>query len=285
MENLQIHPSRFRQDFISQSASRLEGIESREGSESGREEPDEEDEHEPTEGSPLLAHAKSNGSATHADHNGFAHKNKPYDSCHDSHNHNQPKEKGSGGHSHGDLNMRGVFLHVMGDALGNIGVIGSALIIWLTDYRWRFLADPAISLVITLIILGSAIPLCIAASRILLQAVPAGISVDDIKEDIEKLPGILRCHQLHVWQLSDAKVVASVHVRVKFDFNNEGSAEYMLLAREINRCLHENGVHSSTIQPEFSNDGGSGSPTPNEGSKGGSRADSMHGDPEACLLS
>ena len=199
--------------------------------------------------------------------------------------------------------MRGVFLHVMGDALGNIGVIASALFIWLTNYSWRYYTDPAISLIITVIILGSALPLCRAASRILLQAVPAGISVDDIKEDIEELPGIISCHHLHVWQLSDTKLVASLHVQVEFDFKGEGSARYMALARAVRHCLHEYGIHSSTIQPEFCLDSEhrhtSGSPSDDEdtgdhqqangqrskiASKNGSRAASMRSLPDTCLL-
>ena len=147
--------------------------------------------------------------------------------------------------------MRGVFLHVMGDALGNIGVIASALFIWLTDFSWRFYADPLISLIITVIILCSAIPLCKAASRILLQAVPAGLSINDIEEDIKQLDDVVSCHHLHVWQLSDTKLVASLHVRVAFEFKGEGSQRYMQLARDIRECLHGYGIHSSTIQPEF----------------------------------
>ena len=102
---------------------------------------------------------------------------------HDQHNHNKPKVPGKAGHSHGNLNMRGVFLHVLGDALGNIGVIATALFIWLTDFSWRFYADPVISLVITAIIFSSALPLVKSASLILLQGVPRGISLDDVKED------------------------------------------------------------------------------------------------------
>ncbi|EFR01633.1 hypothetical protein MGYG_04635 [Nannizzia gypsea CBS 118893] len=169
-------------------------------------------------------------------------------------------EQGSHGHSHGhghghghghDLNMRGVFLHVLGDALGNIGVIVSALFIWLTNYSWRYYADPAISLLITVIILFSAIPLCKAASRILLQAVPVGLSLDHIIEDIEQLPGIISCHHFHVWQLSDTKLVASLHIQVSFDIKGEGSDRYMTLARHVRKCLHSYGIHSSTVQPEF----------------------------------
>ncbi|EZF13796.1 hypothetical protein H112_06168 [Trichophyton rubrum D6] len=185
---------------------------------------------------------------------------------HDQHNHAKVKDtadlahehahgqaqQGHGGHGHGhDLNMRGVFLHVLGDALGNIGVIVSALFIWLTDYTWRYYADPAISLLITVIILFSAIPLCKAASRILLQAVPAGLSIDHIIEDIEQLPGIISCHHFHVWQLSDTKLVASLHIQVSFDIKGEGSDRYMALARHVRKCLHAYGIHSSTVQPEF----------------------------------
>ena len=297
VDDIHIHPASFRQDIIAQS--KLKDIESRNGSDSGGEEAMDADEPEPTEDSPLLGHNRSNGSATYVDHAGPSPNTKNddrHDSWHDNHKHNQPKQEDGGGHSHGDLNMRGVFLHLAGDALGNVGVICAALVIWSTNYPWTPYVDPAISLLITLIILGSAIPLCMAASRILLQAVPAGISIDDIKEDIKELPGILSCHHLHVWQLSDAKAVASLHVQVEFDFKGEGSARYMQLARQIRRCLHEYGIHSSTIQPEFCLDSGhrhtsaphsdregSGSPM-QTGSKGGSKAGSMRDEAEACLL-
>jgi solute carrier family 30 (zinc transporter), member 1 len=107
---------------------------------------------------------------------------------HEHHNHAKPKQPGEGGHSHQNLNMRGVFLHVLGDALGNIGVIATALFIWLTDFSWRFYSDPVISLVITAIIFSSALPLVKSASLILLQGVPRGISLDDVKEDILQVP-------------------------------------------------------------------------------------------------
>jgi zinc transporter 1 len=255
-----IHPASFRNEIIA--ASRLEDIES-----GGSTDTDGEyeqaiaengDADEPTEGSALLGKKNnvSKGSIYKKDSNGNRRnrrKSLSNGGIHKSHNHNKPQEVSSGGHghNHADLNMRGVFLHVMGDALGNIGVIASALFIWLTNFSWRFYSDPLISLIITVIILCSAIPLCKAASRILLQAVPAGLSVDDIKQDITDLPDVVSCHHLHVWQLSDTKLVASLHVQVAFEFKGEGSQRYMQLARQIRKCLHEYGIHSSTIQPEF----------------------------------
>jgi zinc transporter 1 len=68
------------------------------------------------------------------------------------------------GHGHttlseGALNMRAVFIHVAGDAMGSIGVIISGLIIWLTHSKHRFYADPALSVAITILIMFSAVPL------------------------------------------------------------------------------------------------------------------------------
>lgn len=171
------------------------------------------------------------------------------------HNHNKPSFKemrASGhGHSHGDMGMNAMVLHVLGDALGNIGVIVTALIIWLTDWPGRHYADPVVSLIIAAIILHSALPLTFATSRILLQATPEHIDVSDIKEDIQNLPGVVSCHHVHIWQLSDTKLVASLHVQVSFPIGAEGGGKYMQLARRVRRCLHAYGIHSATIQPEF----------------------------------
>ena len=291
-DDIQIHPASFRHDIIQ--ASRLEDIES---SSSGTDNNEVAllDDDAATEHEPLLGNHKSNGSAHKRPDS--PRKPKPLDDPHHKQKHHRAKNESKGGHSHGDLNMRGVFLHVMGDALGNLGVIGSALIIWLTPWSWRFYVDPGISLIITVIILTSAIPLCQAASRILLQAVPPGISVDDIQADIQDLPGIISCHHLHVWQLSDTKKVASLHIQVEFNFKEGGGeARYMQLARAIRRCLHDYGIHSSTIQPEFclderhrhteapfSGDEGDGDRGVREIGKG-SRPASLRSQPDACLL-
>lgn len=147
--------------------------------------------------------------------------------------------------------MNAMILHVIGDALGNVGVIATALVIWLTDWPGRFYADPAVSLFITVIILRSAIPLTKATSKILLQATPEHIEVKDLREDIEALPGVISCHHVHIWQLSDTQVVASMHIQVAFPISEAGGEKYMELAKRARKCLHAYGIHSATIQPEF----------------------------------
>ena len=280
-----IHPASFRKGIID--ASRMDDIESADATESENEGAVDD---EATETSPLVRKGQSQEQRKSNSHE------HGHDSSHSGHRHTKAKAAGKEGHSHGDLNMRGVFLHVMGDALGNLGVIGSALFIWLTPFWWRYYSDPLVSLVITVIILTSAIPLCKAAARILLQAVPAGIDVGDIRNDINRLPGIIDCHHVHVWQLSDTKLVSSLHIEVSFDFKGEGSARYMQLARAVRACLHGYGIHSSTIQPEFNLDaakesehgGVHGQEPPSNsrsspGSKAVSAAGSVRGD-VACLL-
>ncbi|KAG6381239.1 cation efflux protein [Boletus reticuloceps] len=148
-------------------------------------------------------------------------------------------------HAHGSMNMQALVLHVLGDALGNVGVIATGLVIWLTTWEYKFYFDPMISLVITAIIFSSALPLVRSASFILLQGVPPTISLDEVRVSILKVHGVLSVHELHIWQLSESKIVASVHVMASRDH------DFMPIAVEIRKVLHHHGIHSSTIQPEY----------------------------------
>jgi zinc transporter 1 len=245
IEDMSIHPASFRQDIIAASRPQLDSIESADNTES---EPDAADEDVPTEDSPLIT--KSNGkSHGHSDHSCQARPRK--DSWHTGHHHNEPKKPSKGGHSHADMGMNAMILHVIGDALGNIGVIVSALIIWLTTWSGRYYADPAVSLFITLIILRSTVPLTAATAKILLQATPDHIEVKDIKEDIEDIPGVVSCHHMHIWQLSDTQIVSSMHIQVSFPIGEANGERYMEVAKAVRKCLHAHGIHSATIQPEF----------------------------------
>ncbi|KAJ8113913.1 hypothetical protein ONZ43_g5035 [Nemania bipapillata] len=215
------------------------------------------DEYTVDENSPLVTKANSKDHGTMSNKDRHIHES-PYRSrrdsgVHDDHHHAKPKSKSKKGHghNHADMGMNAMVLHVLGDALGNVGVIATALIIWLTDWPGRYYADPAVSLFITLIILKSAIPLTKATSKVLLQATPDHLDLEDVREDIQRLPGVISCHHVHIWQLSDTKVVASLHVQIAFPITDEGGAKYMKLAKQARKCLHAYGIHSATIQPEF----------------------------------
>jgi zinc transporter 1 len=194
---------------------------------------------------------------------------------HDGHSHSHSHSHG--GDEDGSMNMRGVFLHVLGDALGNVGVIASGLFIAFSTVSWRFYSDPAISFLITIIIFHSALPLVKSASFILLQGVPSAVPLEEVRRALLQVKGVLSVHELHIWQLSEAKNVASVHVLIDVDEGNltlygtdadeainkastgDGSKtsitakehRYMDIAAQIRGKLHQFNIHSSTIQPEF----------------------------------
>jgi zinc transporter 1 len=101
---------------------------------------------------------------------------------HADHHHAQRSFKAPGR----DLGMMGALLHVLGDALNNVGVIIAAAVIWFTSSPARFYADPAVGMAISLMILCSAGPLIKHSGEILLQSAPQGVSLSDIKHDLEK---------------------------------------------------------------------------------------------------
>ncbi|KAF1994271.1 cation efflux family protein [Amniculicola lignicola CBS 123094] len=146
-----------------------------------------------------------------------------------------------------DLGILAVIIHLVGDAINNIAVIISALIIWLTKSNARFYADPAVGMWIAIMILGTAIPLTKRSGNILLESAPPGVKLDDVKHDLESIPGVESVHELHVWRLDQKKAIASAHVVV----SEESLSTFMEKAQTFSECLHAYGIHSATLQPEL----------------------------------
>ncbi|XP_061706360.1 uncharacterized protein LOC133517179 isoform X1 [Cydia pomonella] len=146
----------------------------------------------------------------------------------------------------GHMNMKGVFLHLLSDALGSLIVVASALVVWLTRWPYRYYLDPALSLVLVILILLSVWPLLRESALILLQTVPTHIQVDAIQRRLlEKVDGVLAVHEFHVWQLAGDRIIASAHIRCR------NLSEYMKIAEKVKEFFHNEGIHSTTIQPEF----------------------------------
>jgi zinc transporter 1 len=101
------------------------------------------------------------------------------------------------------------------------------------------------SIFITGIIIHSAWPLVRSASFVLLQGVPVGVDIEEIRKEIKAIPDVISIHDLHIWQLTNIKMVASLHVFV----TNQESFERV--SRNVKTIMHRAGVHSTTIQPEF----------------------------------
>lgn len=169
------------------------------------------------------------------------------------HSHDAGKKGAGGGAS--QMNMRGVFLHVLADALGSVVVIISALIMWLTEWEYKYYVDPGLSLCLVILMMWSVWPLLIESALILLQTVPTHIEVSTLKRKLEEIDGVLAVHEFHIWQLTGDRIIASAHIRCL------NMSEYMKVAENIKEFFHHEGIHSTTIQPEFVQYNGAPSPS------------------------
>jgi len=191
------------------------------------------------------SHGKANGHGhSHAKDNGHGH------SHHGGHGHGHSSDNASSGHS---MNITGVFLHVLADALGSVVVCITSLVIMLTDWEYRFYLDPVLSLVIVLIILVSTWPLLRDSTLILLNTIPAHIDLLDLETRlVTTVAGVSSIHELHVWRLVGRRVVASCHLEMTPPpLGTESVDHHMDVARQVKEFFHKAGIHSTTIQLEY----------------------------------
>ena len=110
---------------------------------------------------------------------------------------------------HGDLNVRGAFLHMAGDAGVSLGVVASsALILW-TGWLWL---DPLTSLGIVALITWSTWGLLRQSVDLAMDAVPAGVDQAAVQAALEGLPGVVEVHDLHIWGLSTTRAALTAHL-------------------------------------------------------------------------
>jgi cobalt-zinc-cadmium efflux system protein len=144
--------------------------------------------------------------------------------------------------AHDDLNIKGAFLHLIGDALISIGVVISAILILYTHWLWL---DPVIGLCIAVIILWGTWGLLRDSVRLMMDAVPRHINYTHIQKFLETLPGVEAVHDLHVWGLSTKEVALTAHLIMPN--SSLSDADY----QEINTILKEKfQVNHATLQVE-----------------------------------
>lgn len=151
-----------------------------------------------------------------------------------------------------NMNMRGVWLHILGDALGSVAVIISAAIMEYTDWEYRFLADPVCSLMIVIIIITHTWPLFKDTTLILSQR--SHIDVDDVQLELEGHEDIVNVHEFHGWNLVGETNIGSIHVTLdgkRFPEESKMMDRIVDIQNYVKRTLHEAGCHSSAVQFEF----------------------------------
>jgi cobalt-zinc-cadmium efflux system protein len=144
-------------------------------------------------------------------------------------------------HAGESLNVRGAYLHVLGDLLGSVGAITAGLLV---VTRGWMLADPVISVVIASLILVGAWRLVREATDVLLEAAPRHLDVEALVEELREIPGLEELHDIHVWTLTSGFVAMSGHGVI------DDLTQHRSVLDEINRRLNRKGIHHITFQLE-----------------------------------
>jgi len=142
------------------------------------------------------------------------------------------------------VNLRGAYVHMLGDLLGAIGIIAGALIIRFTGWST---ADPVLSAIIALLIVWTAVDIVRESLNILLEGKPRGVELGAVASAIREVEGVLDVHDLHIWSLGSDSHALSSHVLIE-DMPPSRSGQILHC---INHALADRfHIHHTTIQFE-----------------------------------
>ena len=149
----------------------------------------------------------------------------------------------SGGES---LNLQGALRHVVADILGSLGAFVAALIILTTGWYY---ADPVISVLIGVLVLGSSWKLLRDSTNVLLESTPRGIDADDVGRSMAASEGVQEIHDLHIWTITSGFPALAAHVLVGHHENCHARR------RDLEELLaHEFGISHTTLQVDHADD-------------------------------
>ena len=146
---------------------------------------------------------------------------------------------------HGDLNIRGAYLHMAADAGVSLGVVVAAFAIMLTGWQW---VDPAISLCIAAVVLASGWGLAKDSVNLALDGVPKGIELADVKDYLGQLQGVTEVHDLHIWAMSTNETALTAHLV------RPGGYEDSFLHGVCEELSHRFNIQHATLQIEAGSD-------------------------------
>ena len=154
------------------------------------------------------------------------------------------------------MNIRGAFLHMAGDALVSLGVVGSGALYLVTGWAWL---DPLTSMAIALVIIAGTWGLLRQSLHLLFDGVPDSIVLAEVAAQLRALPGVADVHDLHVWAMSTTDIALSAHLVMPG--GHPGDAFLAGIADELHTRFH---ITHPTVQIELDGlDHGCAHPTGN----------------------
>jgi cobalt-zinc-cadmium efflux system protein len=146
--------------------------------------------------------------------------------------------------SRDDLNIRSAFVHMLGDALGALAIFGGAIAIRLTGWSQ---VDPALSILIGILIVWTAWDIIRESLNILLEGLPRGISLQNVTSSMRDVEGVLDVHDLHIWSLCSNSHALSCHILIQ---DVPPSASDVILRRLNTMLAKDFHIAHTTVQFE-----------------------------------
>lgn len=143
-----------------------------------------------------------------------------------------------------DVNLRGAFLHMMGDMMGAAAIIIGALVMRATGW---VRIDPLLSILISVLIVWTAWDITRESLNILLEGLPRGLRLQDVTEAVRKVEGVMDVHDLHIWSLGSNSHALSCHVLIEDMPPSQSDSILRDVKRILGTRFH---VHHTTIQFE-----------------------------------
>jgi len=166
----------------------------------------------------------------------------------------------------GDLNLRAVFIHNLGDALSNLALVAGA---WLIQRTGQWLIDPLIAFLVSGMIVWTAVGVITESTNILLESLPKGMSLERVASALLQVPDVREVHDMHIWSLGTRSHALSCHIQI-LDMPTSESERICQRIRDI--LASQFGITHSTIQFEHTHAPGDFHrymPEPAPGSEGG----------------
>lgn len=143
-----------------------------------------------------------------------------------------------------DLNIKSAYLHLMSDAIVSLGIVIGGMLMYYTNYFWL---DSVISIAIALVILFSTWNLLKQSLRLSLDAVPANITVEKVKQAAEKIPGVKNIHHIHLWAISTTRNALTAHIVVD---NNHSLVQIENIKLQVKHTLEQLNIQHATLEVE-----------------------------------
>ncbi|KAI7749489.1 hypothetical protein M8C21_001854 [Ambrosia artemisiifolia] len=210
----------------------------------------------------ILGHDHSHGHGHHDhDHEGegesrhihglSVHRHQHSDSHHDGHddhdNHHDPLLESYPKHENktkkSNINVRGAYLHVLGDSIQSLGVMIGAATIWYNP-KWK-VVDPICTLLFSVIVLYTTINMLRDILEVLMESTPREIDATRLENGICEIDDVVAIHELHIWAITVGKVLLACHVKIR----RQGNAD-MVLDKVVEYIRREYNISHVTIQIE-----------------------------------